>query len=204
MRSLECKQGFPPFRGPSQQCHELRFSLSLSLLQYQAIEMWKDRMKSMTTKVQESLCCSLGCYSFSDLVEKTGGDRDFSTLNNNNIGVFNHIASWPKSGGLVLEASFDGSKITIPMSPPTKVTPEGLVDLSPFLNVGSNTIALRHRSDMSKYLFVLHVHHPTRAQLQSVVQGREKEKSWQNWARHAARPMVLEIPSSRLSTPNQV
>jgi hypothetical protein len=78
-----------------------------------------------------------------------------------------------------------------------QVTPDGLVDVSQFLFAGQNTIKLRQTTDMSQYIFVLHSHHPTRAQLQEVDERSQRDKEWQDWARHMSRP--FDIPSKLIS-----
>jgi hypothetical protein len=69
------------------------------------------------------------------------------------------------------------------------VTPEGFFDLTPFFSVGENTIVLRHRSDLSKYIFVLHAHLPTLAQLKEVVKLQERNMEWNRYLASAAGPL---------------
>lgn len=80
-----------------------------------------------------------------------------------------------------------------------KVTPDGLVDVSQFLEVGQNVIEITQRRDMSRYTFVLHVHSPTPSQLEEVVRRRLKEKSWHDWLRKMSRPLNMPLGGEGLS-----
>jgi len=67
------------------------------------------------------------------------------------------------------------------------------VDLSQFLFAGKNAIKLNQTTDMSQYIFVLHSHRPTQAQLQEVNGRRLRDKEWQEWVRHMSRPFDIPL-----------
>jgi hypothetical protein len=58
------------------------------------------------------------------------------------------------------------------------MTPDGLIDLSPFLTVGSNTIRVYQSRDTYASTFVIRAHEPTKAQLSMVERKRTARKAW--------------------------
>ena len=67
------------------------------------------------------------------------------------------------------------------------------MDVSEFLFAGKNEIKLNQTTDMSQYTFVLHSHHPTRAQLREVEGRRQRDREWQDWVRHVSRPFDVPL-----------
>ena len=70
-------------------------------------------------------------------------------------------------------------------------TINGLLDLGPFLICGHNNLSLHHQSDLTKYFFVLHSHHPTKAHLEPVALQRKQQLSWKKWSAEVVRPLEL-------------
>ena len=71
------------------------------------------------------------------------------------------------------------------------------MDLTQFMVLGKNELVLKCDVDMSRYLFVVHAHHPTRAQLQEVASRQKAKQQWYAFLMDAARP--LDIPASRFT-----
>lgn len=87
------------------------------------------------------------------------------------------------------------SSIFIPF---TKTTPDGYVDLTPFLVVGQNTVVLKQTGDQQKYVFILQSHHPTRAQLKPVLALRKQNQQWVQWLKEVSKPLEMP-PDSRFA-----
>jgi hypothetical protein len=68
----------------------------------------------------------------------------------------------------------------------------GLLDLTPFIQVGSNGFVVVQERSMTEYVFMVFAHDPTRAQLELVVERRKKEEDWKSVLKHLSRP--LELP----------
>ena len=75
-----------------------------------------------------------------------------------------------------------------------QVAPNGWVDVSEFLSLGSNVIELNHHLDMSGYIFILRAHSPTKSQLEEVTQRYRKKQEWEEWLQHVSRPLDIPLP----------
>ncbi|KAF8874644.1 hypothetical protein CPB84DRAFT_573924 [Gymnopilus junonius] len=115
--------------------------------QYQLVLKWINSSQDFSS----SICLTLGCYLTSELVENAekAGCMTFEAQ------VSSTRSKWPGNGGLAMNANFNNSREEFPLSPPFQVTPENLVDISPFLVPGNNVIQLNQRQDLSQYTFVL-------------------------------------------------
>ncbi|KAJ3865934.1 hypothetical protein EV359DRAFT_27655, partial [Lentinula novae-zelandiae] len=126
---------------------------------------------------KETLCISLACYLRADMAK--------------NPGNYNALKSrWPKRHRLDLNVTKqDGTNKTMPLNPPTVCTPDGFVDLGPFIEQGENTIKISQNGDLSAYVFCLHVHDPTLAQIQRLNQSLDANMEWELWCKSVSRPL---------------
>ncbi|KAF9459356.1 hypothetical protein BDZ94DRAFT_1224881 [Collybia nuda] len=153
--------------------------------QYPAIQLWSNRRQlDSTTYLRQSLCLSLGCYS-KDLSEGVNSLADLSAL----------PSHWPQAGELFMSIPYNGKRNYFSLSPPFQVTLNGLVDVSKFLQPGSNFVELTQRSDMRDYVFILRAHYPTQSQLEEFTQRQKKNQDWQDWLHHVCRPLDVPIPT---------
>jgi len=74
------------------------------------------------------------------------------------------------------------------------VTPENLVDVSPFIVIGQNVIELTQSQDLSQYTFILREHYPSQAQLDHVEEQRKKKKAWDEWVDKVSRDFDIPLP----------
>ncbi|KAJ7236720.1 hypothetical protein B0H12DRAFT_1139885 [Mycena haematopus] len=154
--------------------------------QMDAITKWNDRFKH-SDDLRNSLCLSLLCFAIPDLKKRleSSPSNDLRNL------LPEFECSWPKNGGLNMDALWNGQRITFPMSPPFALPPNGLVDVSPFLVVGENTLCIIQTRDMSGYWLLLCAHHPTPSQLNAVARRRYKERNWSGWLESISQPLQL-------------
>ncbi|KAJ3828122.1 hypothetical protein F5880DRAFT_1473208, partial [Lentinula raphanica] len=134
---------------------------------------------------KDTLCFSLACYHRVD-VEKN--PENYTLLR----------SKWPKGRQLNLEVTKrDGEKKYIPLSPPTACTPDELVDLGPYIKQGENYIKISQKGDLSAYVFCLHVHKPTLAQIERLNQLLDEDWEWDNWRKMVSGP--LDLPPSKFT-----
>ncbi|KAF8078165.1 hypothetical protein FPV67DRAFT_38292 [Lyophyllum atratum] len=155
--------------------------------QFNALTVWRTR-KDHTRDLKDSLCLSLSCYSRVSVKTERKTLEEVSAL----------PSVWPSTGDLFMNVMYDGKKTNLPLSPPFIVAPNGLVDVSDFLNLGLNTIELDQFADMSGYIFILRAHHPTGAQLEQVAERRRKDQAWKDWLYKMSQPFDLPIPPDPL------
>ena len=62
------------------------------------------------------------------------------------------------------------------------------MDVSDFLELGNNVIHVQQRHNMSEFIFVLHAHFPTPAQLKELERRRQLNRDWNAWLREVVRP----------------
>ncbi|KAK0448371.1 uncharacterized protein EV420DRAFT_1567588 [Desarmillaria tabescens] len=144
---------------------------------------WNQRNKN-AREVEKSKCLSLCCYKTTDvatLMKK--GAKGLELMNSLHL-------SWPQAGGLKLLVTVNGQQKMVPLAPPT-VTTAGLLDLTVFLQVGSNEFVVVQERSMTEYIFMVYVHDPTRSQLEPVVERRKKEEEWKIALEHLSRPLEL-------------
>ena len=83
-----------------------------------------------------------------------------------------------------------------PAVPLTQVTPDGMVDVTEFLELGPNCVHIRQYCDMSQWIFVLHAHFPTVKQLAEVTKKRQLDKEWDEWAQKVLTRRLDSIPAA--------
>ncbi|KAJ7702398.1 hypothetical protein B0H17DRAFT_1044202 [Mycena rosella] len=154
--------------------------------QLDSITKWSDRSKH-SDDIEGSLCITLLCFLAADIRARleTSTSKDLRTI------LPDLECSWPKTGGLSLNALWNGQRIDLPMSPPFAMPLNGLVDVSPFLVLGQNTFRITQTRDMSNYWLILCAHHPTPAQINAVARRRRKERDWTGWLEKISRPLQL-------------
>ncbi|KAF8831596.1 hypothetical protein HHX47_DHR1000398 [Lentinula edodes] len=149
--------------------------------QLTSLENWNRRnISPIREDRKETLCISLACYLRADMAK--------------NPGNYNALKSrWPKRHRLDLNVTKqDGTNKRIPLNPPTVCTPDGFVDLGPFIKQGENIIKISQNGDLSAYVFCLHVHDPTLAQIQRLNQVLDANMEWEIWCKSVSRPLNLE------------
>lgn len=171
----------------------MNFECNIPSALFSRVSAWLNR-NIFSLNIEQSLCLSLGCYSIADLHEQLTKNK--CTTVDQQIPVTRSY--WPQRGGLSMNVHFTNGREDFPLSPPFQVTPDGFVDVSQFLTVGRNVIKLSQTRDMSQYIFVLHAHCPTRAQLQEVDGRRRRDGKWQEWVGHMSRP--FDIPLKPIQT----
>ncbi|KAK0445421.1 hypothetical protein EV421DRAFT_318491 [Armillaria borealis] len=162
---------------------EHKFNVDVTESAFVQFVNWNQRNKN-AREVETSKCVSLCCYKTTDVATlMKRGARGLELMNSLCI-------SWPQAGGLKLLVTIDGQQKMVPLSPPTVVT-AGLLDLTLFLQVGSNDFVVVQERSMTEYVFMVFAHDPTRAQLEPVVERRKKEEDWKTVLNHLSRPLEL-------------
>ncbi|KAG1895459.1 uncharacterized protein F5891DRAFT_667903 [Suillus fuscotomentosus] len=145
---------------------------------YSQIAQWaksKHTKSSLSSDLEQSVCVSFACYHLPSLpFHPLEGDRPtpcFETL-------MYSPCTWPTSGDVSLQTKRNGKDFIIPLAPPLFVTPDNCIDISAFIRGGENKFSVVHQSDISDYLFVLHVHHPTPEQLSYLASCRHRREEW--------------------------
>ncbi|KAL4064584.1 hypothetical protein J3A83DRAFT_4100971, partial [Scleroderma citrinum] len=138
-----------------------------------------------------SVCVSLACYRLLDLY---GAFRLAPESEDPSVASLTSRAScsWPESGWLSLRAKRDEKDCTIPLSPPFIVTPENCVDISSYIRLGDNSLQIVQYGDLSDYAFVLHAHHPTKAQLRDLSKIHTANEQWESFLESLSSPVTLE------------
>ncbi|KAG6854969.1 hypothetical protein C0991_009792 [Blastosporella zonata] len=156
--------------------------------QFKAIKRWNNR-KDPAEEISSSICVSLACYSrTSSKVEQKSLDE-----------ICELPITWPRShGSLSMNVMHKGQRTALPLSPPFMVGPNGLVDVSEYIDLGKDNLIeleLEQFDDMCAHIFVLRMHHPTGAQLKEAMLRRQKEQAWKDWQRKMAEPLDTPIAS---------
>lgn len=168
MAVMMFRQGLESPRGTI----NLTFDLDHTL--YLQIARWAKR-KLSPTDLEQSVCVSFACYHLPSLLPNPPEDDQptpFEKL------TMDSQCSWPATGDLSLQTKRDGKDFIIPLAPPIFVTPDNCVDISAFIRSGENAFSVVQQSDMSDYMFILHAHHPTPAQLSYLASCRQKREDW--------------------------
>lgn len=76
--------------------------------------------------------------------------------------------------------------------------PDGFVDIGSYIRLNENTIKLVQDGDLFAYVYCLHIHLPTLAQVQKLNQQIEKQEEWETWCKNVSGP--LDLPPSKFST----
>ncbi|KAG1883435.1 hypothetical protein F4604DRAFT_1575942 [Suillus subluteus] len=125
--------------------------------------------------LEQSVCVSFACYHLPSLpsnpLEGDGLTPRIEIL-------MRSPCSWPTSGDLSLQTKRDGKDFIIPLAPPIFVTPDNCIDISACIRSGENTFSVVQQSDMSDYLFMFLVHHPTPEQLSYLASCRSRREEW--------------------------
>lgn len=174
---------------------------------------WKERTGTLDELRTASLCISLGCYPASALPPKV------QTLKR--IAELPETCSWPRGGELKL--SFvdppSGETVALSLAPPFVPTPDGTIDLTPFITRGENCFEVQQSREwaprledssgppvdsdgahsQSRVRFLLFAHTPTDAQMKKVEEKRKKDEEWEAWKREMAKPVKIELPPGLLA-----
>ncbi|KAF5391941.1 hypothetical protein D9757_001682 [Collybiopsis confluens] len=160
---------------------DMRFTIGEDQFRY--IESWNRRIRKPIKDRKWTLCFSFACYLRSELEQ-----------NSQNYNVIK--CRWPRRQELYLNVTKqDGQNKTILLGPPTACTPDGFVDLGLYIKIGNNKIQISQNGDLSAYVFCLHIHTPTLAQVQKLNQMLQGAADWETWRQQVSRP--LDLPPSR-------
>ncbi|KAJ6606583.1 hypothetical protein DFH09DRAFT_13437 [Mycena vulgaris] len=164
----------------------ISIDFSINQNQLNSISRWSARSKH-SDEIEKSLCITLLCFLAADVRARleSSESRDLRTI------LPDLECSWPKTGGLSMNALWNGQRMDFPMSPPFALPSNGLVDVSQFLVLGQNTLRFTQTRDMSKYWLILCAHHPTPSQLNAVARRRHKERDWTGWLDKISQPLQL-------------
>ncbi|OAX35618.1 hypothetical protein K503DRAFT_356702 [Rhizopogon vinicolor AM-OR11-026] len=181
MAVMVFRQGLQSHRGT------LKINFELDDTRYSQIAQWAKR-KSSQTNLEQSVCISFACYHLPSLVPnpEDGELPPFETL------TMDTPCSWPTTGDLSLQTKRGGKDFVIPLAPPIFVTPDNCVDVSAFVRNGENDFSVVQQSDMSEYMFMLHAHHPTPAQLSYLAEYRREREEWARAIRALYKPEPME------------
>ncbi|KAH7920893.1 hypothetical protein BV22DRAFT_1050031 [Leucogyrophana mollusca] len=156
------------------------------------VSRWVNR-KSAPENLSESVCVSLACYSVPDIQSILQEYEETPSI----VQVTPRAqCSWPQTGLVSLQAKRGEKDFHIPLSPPFFLTPAQCVDVSSFTQLGKNTLLINQLCDASEYMFVLHAHYPTRAQLAAL--AAEKRRMDEQWAQSLS---ALKFPKPRAKYP---
>ncbi|KAF9532423.1 hypothetical protein CPB83DRAFT_678834 [Crepidotus variabilis] len=151
----------------------ISFELHLSEADFSGLKYWKESKSANSLKdIQTSFCISIACYRREDLLD------DLNLLSSR-VSVLS--SSWPQhpaSSSLLIKTLT--SELSVPLSPPIYLTPDKLVDISPWLHLGGNQFGILQQG-MDDYAFVILLHRPTRKQLQQVSAARLNDLAWQHF-----------------------
>ncbi|KAJ7445790.1 hypothetical protein B0H11DRAFT_402504 [Mycena galericulata] len=164
----------------------ITIDFSINPNQLESIMKWNNRAKHHED-IEESLCITLLCFSLADIKTRmeSSESKDFRSL------LPELECLWPKTGGLTMNALWNGQRINFPLAPPFALPSNGFVDVSPFLVSGKNTVCITQTRDMSKYWIILCAHHPTTSQIHTVARRRYKERNWTGWLDKISQPLQL-------------
>lgn len=164
------------------------------------------------------MCLTLGCYEYPKIIaaipkfEQEASSKDWTSVFNDQL-----QSTWPTNCDLNLIGRYNDEQCSIGLHPPLMVssftvyhcqkthsdfllqlTPENLFDLGPYITTqGKHSIQLSHHDDLAQFTFVLHAHPPTLAQLNQVVNVRQKRHNWESFLLDLSKPLVL--PPSRFA-----
>ncbi|KAI6033399.1 hypothetical protein EDC04DRAFT_2208720 [Pisolithus marmoratus] len=168
-------------------------NLTISEEMHSNVSRWVNRKTSLKD-VSSSFCVSVACYRLCDL-----GTATESSSNEDNLSIPEATAhapcSWPTSMHLMLNLKCGGKNWSLPLSPPFKVTPDQFMDISSLVQSGENTLQIIQYGDLSDYVFVIHAHHPTGAQLAELRTIHAADQKWRTFLDSMCAPVELG-PSS--------
>ncbi|OJA15850.1 hypothetical protein AZE42_09898 [Rhizopogon vesiculosus] len=182
MAVMVFQQGLQSHRGT------LKINFELDDTRYSQITQWAQR-KSSQINLEQSVCISFACYHLPSLLPNSTEDGElppFETL------TMDTPCSWPTTGDLSLQTKRGGKDFVIPLAPPIFVTPDNCVDVSTFVRNGENDFSVVQQSDMSEYMFMLHAHHPTPAQLSYLAEYKREREEWARAIRALYKPEPTE------------
>jgi hypothetical protein len=154
-----------------------------------ALSRWTQRCCHDASVIHDATCVTLGCYKATETALTTIAHKSEPIWKEL---VSSNRSSWPQTGGLQLDFT-EGQQRSIPLSPPFSLTPDGLLDITGLLVAGANGFEIQSNRDMSKYVFALVVHPPTRAQLSVHSERCKKEQDWQNWIYSLSQPFDVHL-----------
>ncbi|KAL1747006.1 hypothetical protein HDZ31DRAFT_61704 [Schizophyllum fasciatum] len=154
---------------------------------------WNSRAKCTTDfarAYRDVLCLSIGCYiAPHDPKPKSGAGSD----------KLHHITSvrptWPSSNLCMTLNEVEGEPL-VSLSPPFKLTPDGLYDLTLYAKEGKNRATVRlYRApdDKADYIIHLYGHRPSATQVEEVVQGQRTMADWTETLASMAKPFDFEF-----------
>lgn len=167
----------------------LTMKFSVDDNQMSLISHWVNQ--SSTDDVSHSMCLSLACYHWTDLLPQMQSASGSQSMEEVLVAT---RCSWPTKGGLSMVVHRGQDEWHLPLSPPVVESSENLVDVSTFVRPKTNTFRILQHSDMSAFVFALHAHLPTRQQLQAVTRQREKAQQFRDDLKNWSRPVDVPLP----------
>ncbi|OSD06651.1 hypothetical protein PYCCODRAFT_1422842 [Trametes coccinea BRFM310] len=137
------------------------------------IARWNTRGKNIDD-LSNSLCLSFVSFLISQCVGSATDDPEGIA----DVTQCGRPSVWPRDSSFIVLNDGEGANSLV-IAPPFVTTPDKCVDLSSrALREGRNTIKLYQYSDHSDRVFVVLLHHPTRAQLAELDASRAEDRKW--------------------------
>ncbi|KAH8829639.1 hypothetical protein DL96DRAFT_1067588 [Flagelloscypha sp. PMI_526] len=137
----------------------------LNSIQLAKIRGWLHAKETSTTNnLDQRLCITLACYPKQTIEKELAVHKNqegFDVLQH--AAVLDFVCQWPQDGEVSLDAQFEENPAWFPLSPPIKVTEDGLVDASSFIVEGTNRWSFNFDSADIGHIFILRIHPPTPA-----------------------------------------
>ncbi|CDO69723.1 hypothetical protein BN946_scf184687.g8 [Trametes cinnabarina] len=169
-RVLSMVRGAPSMT-PASRPVQMAFELTAEELA--KIARWNKRDK-ITDDLSDSLCLSFVSYLVSQCVLSTIDELESIS----DITQCGKPPPWPRDSSFIVLNDSEGANSLV-IAPPFVTTPDKCADLSTrSLREGRNTIKLYQYSDHSDRIFVVLLHHPTRAQLAEHEASRAEDRRW--------------------------
>ncbi|KAF9264957.1 hypothetical protein L218DRAFT_215914 [Marasmius fiardii PR-910] len=172
------------------------FVIQLTESQMQNVMAWNRRRENLQGQIHKSTCLSLACYREKDIQDTKQLAYEGEIIKKDS-GFFNKIRSaFPTSHDLEMRITQSNGKThKLALSPPLYafLTPDGHVDLGMYMNGPVNKLRLQRsrRGVEGDFVFVLHAHPPTRAQLLQLEKKAKDGVVWQDWLTYFSRPFDL-------------
>ncbi|KAL1669382.1 hypothetical protein GGF50DRAFT_110356 [Schizophyllum commune] len=161
------------------------FNWAVKPAQVASVKAWNNRNQCTTDfsrAYRDASCITLGCYAASDLP---------TSIKDNRYHITSKRPSWPTRTKVRLTIQAGNKERVLSLSPPFKLTPDGLFDLTPYSVSGANQVTLylyRAPGDTTDYCFHLYGHRPTPAMVEQVVRAQRRGEEWRETLEELGRP----------------
>ncbi|KAL1683499.1 hypothetical protein EV122DRAFT_273147 [Schizophyllum commune] len=161
------------------------FNWQVKPAQVASVKAWNNRSQCTTDfsrAYRDASCITLGCYAASDLP---------TSIKDNRYHITSKRPTWPTRTKVRLTIQAGNKERVLSLSPPFKLTPDGLFDLTPYSVSGANQVTLylyRAPGDTTDYCFHLYGHRPTPAMVEQVVRAQRRGEEWRETLEELGRP----------------